>query len=612
MTASGPLAGILQQAFLLERNGDTASALELLRQAAAQAGGDAAVHGAVAQAAMRLGNPALALACMRQATELAPGDASVRFQYACLLAHEGENAQALAHFQAIAPQQPDNMQLWLLLGLALQRLGRHGEALQALRRARTLAPDHPRILEALAESEFHAGYPDDALPMWQALLQLRPDDTGVVLRSAETLNRLGRHREALELLQRASAKAPRAGDLWMALAQTAEDLGDRDAARAAYRAALAQRPDWAFPVSGLLGLDRARADETLVAQARSLMARDDLPDPDRALVGYELGKVFDGRGQHADAMASWHQANAARRRMTGAGDIPTFERQIQRSLEALTRPRLAARSARWPGSPDPRPLFIVGMPRSGTTLTEQILAAHPSGHGGGELPDIALIARRLPASAGPGQSWPDCIDAIADEALESAAERYLRAATRNAPAGALRLVDKAPLNFFHLGLIALLFPRARVVWCRRDPRDIAVSIYGENFSLEEKLATRLDDIGHYINLQTRLMRHWQAVLALPILELHYEELATRPEPQARRLIEFAGLPWDPACLEFHRSERGVQTPSRWQVKQPIYTRSIGRWRHYADHLAPLLEVLEADAYPAAGAATSDQASTPSR
>ena len=179
------------------------------------------------------------------------------------------------------------------------------------------------------------------------------------------------------------------------------------------------------------------------------------------------------------------------------------------------------------------------------------------------------------------------------------------------PPDALRLIDKAPLNFNELGLISLLFPQARVIWCRRDPRDIAVSVYGENFALEERLASDLADIGHYINQQTRLMRHWQAELPLPVLELRYEDLATDPETQARRLVEFAGLPWDRACLEFHRSERGVQTPSRWQVKQPIYTRSIGRWRHYQDHLAPLLAVLAPDAYPQpAGAASKDQASTP--
>jgi len=613
MTAT-TAAGLLLQAAQYERSGRADEALRLVRQAAALPVGDPASHRDAAQAAMRLGDPALALAQMALAVAQAPGDAQLRFQYACLLAHQGDHAGALGHFRENVRQLPGHAQGWHLLGITLQRLGRHADALGALRRALALAPENPRTLEALAESEFHAGYPDDALPLWQAVLRQRPDDAGVILRTAETLNRLGRHAEAHALLRQAAERHPDTGDLWMALAQTAEDLGDREAARRAYRTALERRPDWAFPVSGLLGLDRARADDALVAQAERLLARADLPDPDRALVGYELGKVFDGRGRHAEAMACWHQANAARVRMTGAADPAAMRRRVEDTVATVSGARIAARPGRWRGDPDPRPLFVVGMPRSGTTLTEQILAAHPDGHGCGELPDLSLIARNLPASAGPGRAWPECIEDIPDDALAAAAARYLRAATRNAPAGALRLVDKQPLNFFHLGLVQLLFPQARVVWCRRDPRDIAVSVYGENFALEERLATRLDGIGHYINLQTRLMRHWQATLQLPILELCYEELAREPEPLARRLVGFAGLPWDPACLEFHRSERGVQTPSRWQVKQPIYTRSIGRWRNHAAHLAPLLEVLEADAYPpssAGGPASSDQASTPS-
>ena len=601
---------LLQQAAQFERQGRRGDALQALRAAGERAGGDPQPHLAIAQAAMRLGEPGLAQAAMRRALDLAPADPALHFQFACLLAHQGQPGEAIGHFQACLAAQPDHAQAWYLMGVSLQRAGRQREALAALRRVGALAPEHPRLPLVLAEAQFHAGYPEDALPLWQALLQAQPDDVHALLRTAETLNRLGRHEQALDLLQRATARQPH-GDLWMALAQTAEDAGDRDAARRAYQAALDAQPGWAFPVSGLLGLDRARAGEPLVEQARALMADPALPDPDRALIGYELGKVLDGRGDYEPAMDCWQQANAARRRMTGPGDPAGFARSVDRIIASLDRARLGARSARWPGNPDRRPLLVVGMPRSGTTLTEQILAAHPAGHGCGELPDLALIARNLPATAGVGRDWPECIDDLPDAALEEAALRYLRAATRHAPAQAQRLVDKAPLNFLHLGLAAVLFPQARVVWCRRDPRDIAVSVYGENFALEERLASDLADIGHYINQQTRLMRHWQAELPLPVLELRYEDLATDPETQARRLVEFAGLPWDRACLEFHRSERGVQTPSRWQVKQPIYTRSIGRWRHYQDHLAPLLAVLAPDAYPQpAGAASKDQASTP--
>ena len=613
MTAfASPPDPLLQQAAQFERQGRRGEALQALRSAGLRTGSDPQPHLAIAQAAMRLGEPGLALEQMQRALALAAEDPDIHFQYACLLAHQGMNAQALPHFQWVAQARPDDPGVQHLLGLAMQRLGRNGEALVPLRRAFALAPANPRVLQALAESEFHAGHPDDAWPLWETLLRLHPDDHEVLQRGAETLNRLGRSDQALELLRQATGRQPQARELWMVMGQTAEDLGDRDVARQAYTAALALAPDWAFPISGLLALDRGKASDALLEQASDLLARPELDDRDRALLGYELGKALDGRQRYPEAMARWHDANAARRRMTGAPDLAEHDRQADRLIAATTPARLPA-PGRWPGNQDPRPVWVVGMPRSGTTLTEQLLAAHPGVHGCGELPDLFLIGNRF-ARPGSRTTWPE-VDtaALGDAELEDAAWRYLRAASRDAPADAIGLVDKAPLNFFLLDLAARLFPRSRVVWCRRDPRDIAVSVYGENFALQERLSTDLADIGRYINLQTRLMRHWQAQSPLPVFELCYEELAVDPEPVARRLLDFLGLDWTGSVLEFHRSERGVQTPSRWQVKQPIHTRSIGRWRHYQDQLAPLLARLDPDAYPrpaAAAVASKDQASTP--
>ncbi|PPJ43359.1 MULTISPECIES: tetratricopeptide repeat-containing sulfotransferase family protein [unclassified Pseudoxanthomonas] len=613
MNKQGSAAAAIHQAVAAERAGQVDTALYWLEQASSSEGHDPTLQRFVAHAALRLGNATLALAAMARAVELAPNDDELRFQFACLLAHQGRHVEAVVHFRASLLAQPQNAEGRRLLGVTLQRLGRHAEALAPLREAHALAPGHVRILETLAESEFHAGYPDDALPLLQALNDARPGEPRTALRLAETFNRLGRHEEARALLASAAITAEDPSDVLVALAQTAEDQGDRDAARQAYHDALLVRPGWAFPLSGLLGLDRAKADDTLVEHAERLLDDPALPDPDRALLGYELGKVMDGRKRYTDAMQCWRQANDARQRMVGPANLDTFGRQIVTMMETLTAERLQAIHGRWPGNPDPRPLFIVGMPRSGTTLTEQILAAHPSGFGCGELPDIGLIVRNLPGSIGPGATWPECVETLSHDALEAASQRYLRAATRGAPEHALRLVDKLPLNFHELGLISLLFPNARIVWCRRDPRDIAVSVYSENFALEERLANDLGAIGHYINFQTRLMRHWQNSVPLPILELTYEDLARDPEPWARTIIDFAGLPWDPACLEFHQNERGVQTPSRWQVKQPIYTRSIGRWRHYEAYLGPLLDVLEPDTYPAMsdGPATQAQPTMPS-
>lgn len=577
-----------------QQKGAWADAERLLQQLLQQFPADVAAHRAMALQASHTGRDALALDHMGIAHKLAPHSVELGFQLGCLQAHAGHYDQALEHFQHTTTHAPEFADGWYFLGIALLRLKRDNEALAALRSAHRLAPSHAKALRALADLEFRIGYPADALPLWRALGRINPDDLDTCLKTGETLSRLGYHADTIASYKAALQRQPDAADLWMALAQAEEDTGDRSNAEAAYTQALALKPGWAFPLSGLLGLQRGKASNALIEDATRLQASASLPDADRALIGYELGKVHDGRGDYANAMASWHDANAARQRMIGPANLEQLQSSTDRIIR-LFQPALFDHF-KADGSTDPRMVFIVGMPRSGTTLTEQIIASHPQAFGCGELPDMALIVRNLPVQLATRQPWPDLVAEIDDNALADAVARYTQAATRHAPADALRLVDKAPLNFFHLGLVALMFPHAHVVWCRRDPRDIAVSIYGENFSLEEKMATRLDGIGHYINMQNTLMRHWQSVLPLPIMELQYEALVGDIEHQAKDLISFIGLPWDDACLHFHQSDRGVQTPSRWQVKQPVHTRSVGRWRNYESELAPLLEVLDPGSY----------------
>ncbi|MFY2762938.1 tetratricopeptide repeat-containing sulfotransferase family protein [Arenimonas sp. MALMAid1274] len=539
--------------------------------------------------AVQQGQAAQALQHMRAACEAEPQSAALRCELGCLYAHFGQLGEAVAELQASLQLDPTYAPAWHFLGISLARLGRNEEALPALRRAYALRPDHPGTLDALARLEFLVGYPADALPLWQALAQARPGQQEIVLKLGETLSRLGRHAEARQCFLDALARDPTSAELAMALGQAEEDLGQRDAAEAAYERALAHRPGWAFPLAGVLGLRRAQAAPARVGEAQAALFSGSLPPADQALLGYELGKVFDGRGEHRQAMVCWDAANAARRREAGDYDLADLESRVDNSLaafnaQAFVNPPPGASHA------DDRLVFVVGMPRSGTTLTEQIIAAHPRAHGAGELPDMALVSRHLPGRSARAAAWPHIPESFPQD-LSGAAERYLQAASRDAGGQVLRLVDKSPLNYHQLGLVALLFPRARVVWCRRDPRDIAISIYGENFAMGERFATRLDGIGHWIRLQEKTMRHWQQVLPLPILQLSYESLVTDLEPQARRLLDFCGLDWDPACLDFHRSQRGVQTPSRWQVRQPVHTRSVGRWRNYQFALDPLLSAL---------------------
>ena len=531
---------------------------------------------------------------MRKACDLAPAVIDLRFQLACLLSANNGYADAAPHFQYVLEHEPQSAQAWYLYGVALARLNRDIEALHVLREAYRRAPNELPVLQVLADMEFRIGFPADALPLWQALYEIKPDQLYVCLRAGEILSRLGFHREALSHYFHALQRHPDSHDLWMAIAQVEDDLGDRSSADKAYRKALELRSNWAFPLAGLLTLHHEKIEPTVADQAQALLRSSTTSDADRALIGYAMGRVHDRRGEYTVAMSCWHDANAARRRMAGEADHYALQERVERIMKVFGPEYLAGASLR--GSQDSRPLFIVGMPRSGTTLTEQIIAAHPQAFGCGELPDISLITRHLlptqPRSAQPIPIWPEAALELNQSALNTAIDRYIQACTRHAPSSALRLVDKAPLNFFYLGLIALMFPQARVIWCRRDPRDIAISIYAENFALDERLCTRLDTIGHYIRLQEKLMRHWQSFLPLPILELSYESLVSSPESEARHLTDFAGLDWNPNCLNFHNHVRSVQTPSRWQVKEPVHTRSLGRWRNYVQYLSPLLTGLE--------------------
>lgn len=574
----GPLGAGLREASELQQRGQFAQAEQRLRQLLERHPDQPGPQRAMALLAAQTGRRDLARQHMAHAVRLAPSSGLLRCELGRLLAGEGRMDEALQAFREAAALEPGLAEAWFFLGITLLRQGQTGEAVPALRQANALAPGQPEILAPLADLEFRANNDSAALPLWQQLVRMRPNDEDARLKLGETLTRLGHHVEARAAFRAGLAALPASSGLWMALAQAEEDAGDREQAELAYGKALDLRPDWAFPLSGLLGLQRAKASPERVVQAEALQQGGTLDDAERALVGYQLGKVHDGQREYARAMASWQDANAARRRETGALDRARFAEAVERILAGFPAGALAAAAT---GTDDPRPVFVVGMPRSGTTLVEQIIASHPQAAGCGELPDLGQLADAVPVRP---------IDDA--ERLRHEAARYLATAERHASrAGALRLVDKAPLNFFHLGLAAQLFPKARVIWCRREARDIGLSIFSENFALASQFSTDLGDIGLTINAQHRLMRHWQATLPLPILEVDYEALVSDIEPGTRRLIDFLGLPWDAACLDFHTSERAVQTPSRWQVRRPAHTGSIGRWRNYAPWLSPLTDVL---------------------
>ena len=381
---------------------------------------------------------------------------------------------------------------------------------------------------------------------------------------------------------------------WVGLAAVDAERGDIERSCQSARTALALRPDLAEAYWRLATNLLGRLPDAEVEAMEKLVPDDSLSNDDRGLLHFGLAAVLDRRGLFARGaahleIANLHQAGGKFAR--GLTYNPDNHSEFIGQIIANFTTEFLARGHGW-GDPDTRPVFVVGFPRSGTTLTEQILASHPLVLGAGELHDLHRVYQSLPEIV--GEATIDRLEALnllGPISAKAAARRYLDKLDTLEPAGARRVVDKMPDNVNYLGLIALLFPRAKVVICRRDLRDIAVSCWQTGFR-SCPWNNNCDYIAQRLSDYQRILAHWEQVKPLPCLELSYEDVVTDTECHARLLIDFVGLDWDPSCLEFHSNPRVVRTPSLAQVRQPIHSRSAGRWRNYEADLRPLFRALD--------------------
>ncbi|MFB6261416.1 MAG: sulfotransferase, partial [Thiohalorhabdaceae bacterium] len=302
---------------------------------------------------------------------------------------------------------------------------------------------------------------------------------------------------------------------------------------------------------------------------------------------FQLGGLLDKIGRYDQAIEAYHKANQLKPR---SYNRQAQENHFRRIKEQYTAEFLESAPRATHGSR--RPVFIVGMPRSGTSLTEQILASHPQVHGAGELEDIGATLKRIPGYLGSERAMPEAMAEATSEGLDRAAQGYLDRLAELAPAEAQRVTDKMPQNFLHLGAMALMFPEAAFIHTRRDPRDTCLSCYFQNFVAQGlTFAYDLSNLGHYYALYEDLMAHWHEVLPVSLYDLQYEELVADPETKVAELLAHCGLEWDDRCMRFFETERDTRTASYDQVRKPIYTASAGRWQRYADHIGPLVEEL---------------------
>ena len=486
-----------------------------------------------------------AIAAYRRAIRITPQFALPYCNLGNVLKGQGKLKEATAAFFEAIRLDPDFMEAHYNLGIALREQGRFDEAIAACRRAIKIKPDFAEAHRRLGNALQDQGKADEAIDAYRKAIALKPDLAAAHNDLGLALVDLGRFSEARESLEQAIRLTP----------------GDPK-----YRLNASNVTRFVVGDPRLAELERLAED----AASHSM--------DNRIGVHFALAKAFDDLGRHADAFRHWLDGNALYRQQIDYDEATTLE-EMDSVRSVYTREFIQA--SQGGGHPTSVPVFIVGMPRSGSTLVEQILASHPQVFGGGELPYFRnIVEKTLTAPAGSAPTGKDIIGA-----------RYLAAIEQLAP-DAAHITDKLPRNFIFAGLIHLTLPNAPIIHTIRDPIDTCLSCFSKLFSQEQDFTFDLAELGRYYQHYQDLMAHWHKVLPPGrILDVRYEDVIADLEGQARRLVAHCGLDWDPRCLEFHKTERPVRTASAMQVRQPLYHSAIGRWQVYAEFLGPLLAEL---------------------
>ena len=533
----------------LAAQGKADEALEPLQRAAAARPDLAAVHANLGYVHHERGDLDAAAEAYERALELTPRFANAYVGLGATRRAQRRLDEAAACLREAVRLAPNDPMGWSNLGVALTDLARPDEAEKSFREAIRLAPKFASAHANLGTFYRSEHRLDEAMASYREGLRSDPDHLESLVGTAQVLSVQGRLDEA-----------------------------DRY-----WRRALAIDPTCEPAYAGLASTRKFAPEDARIGRLEDLLRQDTLTTATRSGMHFTLGKMYDDAGEFDKAFHHFHAGNELKD--VGAGfDAEAFAGDIDRLISVFGKPFFEARES-W-GRDSERPVLIVGMPRSGTSLVEQILASHPRVFGAGELKFLSEMANSLPETLRTKSPFPECSDRIDEATARDLADGYLARIQALAP-DADRVIDKMPGNLLRLGLVALLFPRARVIHCRRDPLDTCLSCYFQDFKSQHPYAFDLEDLGVYHRHCDRLMAHWREVLPVPMLEVWYEDLIADQEARSREIVAFCGVPWDDACLEYHTNDRPVWTASHWQVRQPIYHTSVRRWRHYETHLEPL-------------------------
>ena len=480
-----------------------------------------------------------------------PKNAKALFLAGMLAMGIDDDNLAIQYLERAVKETPKEPRYLVALADAYRKNHDHELAIENYRSALLVRPNLLDAMSGLARAYVQSGKAEVALPLFEKALKIEPGHTTTRLAWADAMTSLGRMDDAEKILQGAIARGKGLGLTYYALANTRKFSSDAPELNA---------------ILTLLGSRKHSPSEVTTLHLAAGKILNDLKRYDEAIDHYQKAKTISGHDFDIEAYRRWIDTT-----------IAVFSPAMLKSKAGL-------------GDPTEVPVFIVGMPRSGTTLTEQICASHPSVFGAGELSVMRRIAGHAGFSKSALTNLHSSLAAITSDISRKLAAEYRDHVQKLGP-DASRIIDKMPHNFELIGLIALLFPNARIIHCRRDAIDNCLSCFVTKFNDKHGYNTDLTKLGLYYREYDRLMRHWNAVLPGRIYEARYETMIADQEGESRRLIDFLGLPWDDACLHFEENDRAVNTPSRWQVRQPIYQTSVKRWKNYEGNIQPLIAAL---------------------
>ena len=499
----------------------------------------------------------------------------------------GKFEEAEGIYRQILQRDPAHVEALRLLAQLAMRSEHYGQAEQLLQRAVESAPGYLAAWMDLSRAQLERLELEAALGSIERAAAMSPGSAIVQLHLANVLSRCGRHDNALEAYRRSAALKAAGPAPWVGLGNTLKTIGRQGEAIEAYRHAVALRPGNSEAWWSLSNLKTFRFTDDEVATIERRLAAEDMASETRVQFSFALAKALEDRGEHARAFAHYAEGNRLRRALERYDPVQT--ETINERIRAVFDAALLARHA-GAGDADPAPIFVVGLPRSGSTLIEQILGSHSQVDATHELPEAGRLMHRINRKRGDGVTFPEAVRDFSVGEWKVLGRAYLDD-TRKYRHGAARFVDKMPNNFAVIGLLALALPNARFVNARRHPLDTCLSCYKQLFARGQPFTYDLAELGEYYLEYEKMMSHWHATLPGRVLDVQYEDVVVDLPGQARRLLEFCGLPFEDACLRFWETERAIRTASSEQVRRPIYADSVGVWRNYERELAPLIEIL---------------------